>query len=332
MRVLVTGGEGYLGSVLIPKLLANKDIERVYNIDALFFGQNIFDESGKYLLIKERIDNPSVSWYQWFNTLEPDIVIALAAISNDPACELNPSFTKIVNHYSVVGLALECYKHKTKFVFASSASVYGAVNYSCHSWAPTFPISLYAKEKLETERDLWSMADDYWQPTIFRMATLYGPSPRFRLDLAINKMAYDAITKGEITVYGGNQYRPFLNVQVAAEYYADVVTRYINSPEIFGPQYGLIDNLCDFNVTIKELAVAIGNYFGAKINIEEGSLDSRNYRIEPAVFDWQDTRNILNESLDDLRVCVEKLKNPDDSNFYTVKRIGEILANESPVL
>jgi len=329
VRCLITGSSGYLGSALVTKLLEIPEIDKIYGFDACFFGQNVVDDSGKYTLINERVDDISLSWGEWLEDLEPDVVISLAALSNDPACELNPSLTKIINHFSVVAMAYECYKKKIPLIFASSASVYGAVNYACSEWSPTFPISLYASEKLGTERDLWAMADDSWQPRIFRMATLYGPSARFRLDLAINKMVFDALTIEKITVHGGEQYRPFLYIDNAVWFYVTEIRMLIEQTE--GPfrKMGSIRNLCDFNSTIGSLAKIIGDYFDAEVVVESQNLDSRNYRMLPAfedmVWDADERAKYFCEKLDKIKDCVNKIENSNDTRYYTVRRIREVL-------
>lgn len=329
MRCLITGGSGYLGSVLIDRLLNFPEIDYIVNYDALFFGENVTKQPyGKYFLVNCRVEQ--MDWVKELDSFDSvDAVIWLAAISNDPASEINPTLTKLINHFSVIQLAYQCYQRGIKFIFASSASVYGAVNYACSRWSPTFPISLYASEKLETERDLWAMADDNWQPFILRMATLYGPSARLRLDLAINKMVFDAITTGELTVYGGQQYRPFLHVSHAVNsYIAALFNTSVNQ--------GYIINVVDFNITILDLANIIGEYFDAKVRVESQNLDSRNYRMLPVAvkepFDNMEWTEEFAQQLDMIKACVNKIENPNDTRYYTVKRIREVLEHERTVL
>ncbi|MEO0158067.1 MAG: SDR family oxidoreductase, partial [candidate division WOR-3 bacterium] len=251
--VLCTGSEGYLGSVLVSNLMSNSRVGLVIGVDACFFGENVRDTEGKYFLIRDRVERMERGWGYWLDELGPDVVISLAAISNDPACELNPSVTKLVNHYSVVHLAYECMLRKIKFVFASSASVYGSIDYHVGEWSPEFPISLYAKEKLETERDLFNMSTDEWKPQVFRMGTLFGVSGRPRFDLVIPLMLKDALLNSAIDVYGGNQWRPFLSLDVAAAMYELYVLGYLDSIKP-------VKNLVSFNARIIDLARSIARY------------------------------------------------------------------------
>ena len=318
MNLLCIGGSGFLGSVLIDRLLKLSEIDYVFNYDALFFGENVPVESGgRYLLINRRVEQ--VDWGRELNTLgRVDAVIWLAAISNDPASEINPTLTKLINHFSAVQLAYQCCQRGIKFIFASSASVYGTVNYACSVWSPTFPISLYAKEKLETERDLWSMANDDWQPIIIRMATLFGPSYRMRFDLAINKMVCDAESKGEVTVYGGQQYRPFLHISYAVDSY---IAALFNAPI----SQGYIVNAADFNMTIYKLGEIISSWFGADFIVKEGSLDSRDYRIRGCKYVGVEAEEYLYSLLPELAAAMDLVDDVDDNKYYTVQVLKEIL-------
>lgn len=324
VRVLCTGSEGYLGTVLVDKLLANDLVDIIVGVDACFFGENNVDDSGKYMLVKERVENMPRGWGYWLDEIKPNIVIALAAISNDPACELNPVLTKIVNHYSVVHLALECKLRRIPLVFASSAAVYGSVNYVAGEWSPTYPISLYAEEKLATERDLFAMADNCWQPQVFRMGTLFGISKRPRFDLAIPGMLKDALLSRCITVFGGEQWRPFLSLDDATNFYSDMVNGYVYQRKIM--------NLVSFNITINNLAKCIAEFVKERYNYDVDivnntqTLDSRNYQLFGPIFDKVTTMSLFN-MLDEMSKQILELGPDDigDDKYYTVRALRRML-------
>jgi nucleoside-diphosphate-sugar epimerase len=321
MNVLITGGSGFLGSVLVNKLMADPKINRIYNVDAQFFGSHCNDNTGKYMHLNRRVELND--WDAMITALDVTSVISLAALSNDPACELNPVLTKTINHFSVTNLAYECKRRSIPLIFASSCAVYGAVNYAASESSPMFPISVYAREKMEVERDLWEMADDTWQPRIFRMATLYGVSPRMRFDLAVNLMVRDALVNKVITVNGGNQWRPFIHVDSAARCYQEELKtcRKLNN--------GFIVNLGDFNITIKGLADIVASRFTDVTVVSKDSMDSRNYRLKDCYNMTSDMQSVqldtLTKNIDSMIEYVKNMPNTTNDMFYTVKQLRKVL-------
>ena len=195
--VLVTGGAGYLGSVLVRHL-----IESGYNVtvfDKLYFGKEpIKDLLGDNLKL---IKGDVVNFQQYPDLLEDvDAVIHLAGLANDPSCDLKSQFSIEVNYRAAVRLANECKQRGIRrFIFSSSCSVYGAGEDDILSEGSELrPISLYAKTKIWAEKEIKLLADAEFSPVFLRQATLFGLSPRMRFDLAVNVMTKFAVLKKKI--------------------------------------------------------------------------------------------------------------------------------------
>lgn len=223
-RVLVTGGAGYVGSVLVPQLV--EEGHRVTLLEKFYFGKQTLGE----LLKKKKID----VWEMDIRELEKsgkslkgfDAVIHLAALSNDPSCELSPDLTEDVNVGGSLQLARLAKEAGVKrFVFSSSCSVYGfGEGQILTEESPKNPVSAYAESKIKAEDYLFSIADEGFQPTAFRFATVYGLSPRMRFDLAINLMTMNGVTKKKIFIMGGGkQWRPFIHVKDVARIFCQVL-------------------------------------------------------------------------------------------------------------
>lgn len=214
-RVLVVGGAGYIGSALIPKLLAEGYMVRIF--DRMIYGEDAITE----FISHPRVEIVRADFRQVDAVVQAmqdvDSVVHLGAIVGDPACALNEQVTIDINLMATrmiaevaKGLGIE------RFVFASTCSVYGASNELLDEHSQLNPVSLYAKTKIACERVLMKMADENFHPTILRFATIYGLSGRTRFDLVINLLTAKAHFDGEITVSGGDQWRPFVHVDDAA--------------------------------------------------------------------------------------------------------------------
>jgi nucleoside-diphosphate-sugar epimerase len=215
--VLVIGGGGYIGSALLPKLLARG--HRVRLLDRLFYG---FDP------IRDIINHPNLEICQGdFRRIDKlvecmnnvDAVIHLGAIVGDPACALDQDLTIEVNLMATRTIAEVAKGYGIRrFLFASTCSVYGASaeNELLTETSALNPVSLYAITKLASEKVLMDMASETFSPTCLRFSTIYGLSGRTRFDLVVNLLTAKALIEGEITVQGGDQWRPFLHVDDAA--------------------------------------------------------------------------------------------------------------------
>jgi nucleoside-diphosphate-sugar epimerase len=148
-------------------------------------------------------------------------VILLASLVGEPACDLNPKETVDINYIATKAVAEACcYYEVPRFIFASTDSAYGIQDGIMYEDSPLKPISLYGRLKAKAETEILAMMDEHFKPTILRVATIYGLSPRMRFDLIINTLALHSYKRGKITIYGGKQWRPLVHVADAAMAYA----------------------------------------------------------------------------------------------------------------
>lgn len=206
MKILLTGGCGYVGTLLTPSLLEAGHTVTV--VDIQWFG-NYLKPHPRLTVLREDIRNAEA-----IPMANIDVVLHLANIANDPCSDLNSKMNWEVNALASMQLVERAIDHKVKqFVFASSGSVYGVkAEAEVTEELSLVPISDYNKTKMISERVLLSYADRIIM-NIVRPATLCGYSPRMRLDLSVNLLTMQALTKGKITVFGGDQTRPNMHMQ-----------------------------------------------------------------------------------------------------------------------
>ena len=217
MHVLVTGGAGYLGSLLLPKLLARGHSVRV--LDLGYFGLGHLRGLRPAIeLVREDLRAVVASPAALRDCLVGcDCVIHLAAVSNDPSAELNPELTDEVNFRATQALAEASRQCGARFVFSSSCSVYGGASEELDEEGPVTPLTTYAASKVKAEEVLRDMASPSWSPVILRNGTLFGYSPRMRFDLVVNIFSLYSALHNEIKIFGtGEQWRPFLHVSDCA--------------------------------------------------------------------------------------------------------------------
>ena len=266
MRVLITGGAGYLGSMLSRKLLSKGYQVRI--MDTLWYGNESIKElenNTNFELIKEDIRNlvPTVK-----SMIDVDAVIHLASIVGMPASSIEPRTSEEINYLATKNIAELCQLHDIEtYLFASTCSVYGyqpdkIINEKSH----VAPLDFYAKQKYLSERATGWLNRS---PTIYRFGTLFGLSPRMRFDLVINLFIAQALIDGKITVFGGKQERPFLHVSDAAD------------SLIFGIEKNLTGtyNVTSENMTILQAAERIKKATGCEIEISKEDEDNRSYRV-----------------------------------------------------
>lgn len=217
MNFLVTGGAGYLGSVLVPKLLVRGHKVRV--VDVGYFGiSHLRSFRPGIELIREDVRRFITEERECSKILENiDCIVHLAAISNDPSAELNPELTDQVNFQSTIVLAEAAKKRNIKFLFSSSCSVYGESLDQVDELGTVNPLTAYAHSKVNSDLLLASLATNQWRPISLRNGTLFGLSPRMRFDLVINIFSFMSALYNEVRIFGdGLQWRPFLHVSDCA--------------------------------------------------------------------------------------------------------------------
>lgn len=213
MNILVTGGAGYLGSVLVPKLLVRGHKVRV--VDIGYFGlSQLRNLRPSIEIIREdlrRIQTDPQLLDQILKDI--DCVIHLAAISNDPSADLHPELTDEINYKTTICLAEAVKARGIRFLFSSSCSVYGEAEGLLTEEGKVNPLTAYAISKVRSDQALTEMADNSWKPVILRNGTLFGFSPKMRFDLVVNIFSLYSSLYNEIRIFGtGLQWRPFLHV------------------------------------------------------------------------------------------------------------------------
>lgn len=215
-RILVTGGAGYLGSVLVPKALAAG--YRVRVLDRFFFGRAPLADCLDHRRLELVQDD--IRFCPPATFADVDAVIHLAALSNDPSCDLDAGLTREINYEGTLRVAeLARRAGVARFLFSSSCSMYGkSAAVDLKEDAPLAPVSLYARYKIEAERKLLAMSEAKFSVTSLRNPTLFGLSPRMRFDLVVNIMTQYAVRQGKIFITGtGQQWRPLLHVADCAD-------------------------------------------------------------------------------------------------------------------
>ena len=323
-RVLVTGGTGYVGCVLVPKLL-----EREYNVrvlDICWFGEECkkqFKEHPSCELIKGDIRDESTVQ----KALEGiDTVIHLAAISNDPCSDLDPKLTQQINYDAVKSLVrLAKSSGVKKFINASSSSVYGVKSEpNVTEYLQLEPITLYAKLKAETEPIILGEASEYFVPVCIRSATVCGYSPRMRLDLTVNILTSHAVNKREITVFGGQQKRPNIHIDDITDLY----TMLIEAPaeKISGEVFNAGGN----NYKVIEIAEMAKEVVGddVKITITD-VIDERSYHISSAKIKNAlgfMPKKTVRDAIADVKNAFENglILDYENTRYYNVKKMKEL--------
>lgn len=268
MRVLVTGGAGYIGSVLVPMLVQRGDEVRVF--DRFYFGKEALAPVADRVTLVEG----DLRWFDPTVLEGVEAVIHLAAISSDPIADYDPERAWEVNATGTAKLAQACKERGIqRFTYASSCSIYGGLNVERpqHETDPVRPQWAYSESKYEGERILLSLTDEAFQPVILRQGSVYGFSPRLRADMVVHAFVRDALVKGKLSLHGGGtMWLPLVEI-------ADVARAHIaclEAPlEMVG---GETFNVVYRNYQIKEVATTVAavvmELLGREVEIEQAPL------------------------------------------------------------
>lgn len=274
-NVLVTGGGGYIGSVLTATLLEAGHAVTV--LDRFFFGRDVLDGVAQHPRLSVIQDD--IRWCAADLLDGIEVVMDLAALSNDPAGELDPERTLEINHQGrarIARLAREC--GTARYILASSCSIYGLHDgVMLDETAPPNPVTTYARANLLAEQDTLPLACAGFSVTVLRLATAYGLSPRMRFDVAINGMVLGLHKTGKIPVLrDGTQWRPFVHVRDAA--HAFLLAMEAPVKNVSGQIFNIGSD--DQNVQILPLAELVARAAGCEGATEwYGLPDHRSYQV-----------------------------------------------------
>ncbi len=326
-RVLVTGGAGYVGAVLIPKLLDRGYLVR--NIDLMLFGDS-FLPTGAPNFENVKADIREIEALETV-TRDVNTVIHLACISNDPSFELDPALSREINFDAFEPLVrISKMNGVERFVYASTSSVYGVSDApDVTEDHPLVPLTDYNKYKGLCEPILRQYQSPDFTTVIIRPATVCGYSPRMRLDLTVNILTNLAVNRRKITIFGGTQKRPNIHIEDITDLYVSLVD--MDATKIAGETF----NAAYQNHTVSELGEMVRKVVeqeipeGGPIQVETtASNDLRSYHVSSVkikrVLGWEPTRTVEDAIVDLCRafkagLIPDSLTNPIYTNVKTVQ-------------
>lgn len=324
-RIMVTGGAGYVGSRLIPRLLDNG--YQVNVLDLYMYGKNVFGSYHGHENLTEfcgDIRNPDAVRKAMTGC---DAVIHLACISNDPSFDLDPSLGKSINYDAfrpMVRMAKEL--GVRRFIYASSSSVYGVKNEkNVTEDLRLDPLTDYSKYKAACEAILKEEMEADFEAVTIRPATVCGYSPRLRLDLTVNILTTHAFYNKKIKVFGGEQLRPNIHIEDMVDAYLCVLSA--SKMQINGNTF----NVGYQNLAVAEIAELVKHSFDEKIMVEVvATNDNRSYHVSSEKIKRElgfTPKHTIQHAINDLKLAFEKkwVTEPLTNNvYYNIKQMQQI--------
>jgi len=275
-KVLVIGGVGYIGSMLVDRLIRLGYQVRV--LDLLLYGKDALRhfeaDSRKFEFVRGDCRDEELVR----RLLEgADAVVHLGEIVGDPACRVNREFTIETNYAATQMIVEQCVRRGIKrLVFASSCSVYGQNDQEVDETSHLNPVSLYARCKIESEKAIQSFDYDHFCPTILRLGTVHGKSFRQRFDLVVNLLAIKALAEGNIKIFGGAQWRPFISVEDVCR--GIIAVLQAERSKVRNQVFNLGDSR--ENYQLLQIAESIKKHIPeVAVEVLETHQDPRNYRV-----------------------------------------------------
>ncbi len=321
-KIFITGGAGYVGSMLVPRLL--KEGYEITVFDLMIYGEDVIKDHKKLHKIKGDIRDVKL-----LGEVIPghDVVIHLACISNDPSFELNPELGKSINLDAFEPLVQISKKSNVnRFIYASSSSVYGIKEEKdVHEDMILEPLTDYSKFKADCEKILAKYQSENFTTVTIRPATVCGYSPRQRLDVVVNILTNLAYHKREISVFGGDQLRPNIHMSDMVEAY--VLMLKAPKEKIAGEVF----NVGTENQTVRKIAETVQNIIGEDVQLKEiSSNDNRSYHISSKKIAQKLNfipKYTVAQAVEELKEAFESglLKDSlNNENYFNIKRMQNI--------
>ena len=321
-KIFITGGAGYVGSILTPYLLDKGYSVTVF--DLMIYGEDVLQKHKNLKIIKGDIRDTDL--------LEKkipghDVFIHLACISNDPSFELNPKLGKSINldaFEPMVKISKKSFV--SRFIYASSSSVYGIKKeQNVNETMSLEPLTDYSRFKADCEKILFKYESSNFTPVVIRPATVCGYAPRQRLDVVVNILTNLAFHKKEISVFGGDQLRPNIHIFDMARAYEHLIEakKELISGEIFNAGYE--------NQTVNHLALQVKKVVGEDVRIKYiESNDNRSYHISSSkikkILGFK-TKKTIEDAIKDLKdafISKKLINTLTDEKYFNIKKMNSL--------